>query len=335
MFVSTAADRLARFKHSSDRPRRLSGRRASENVRLGYGCPLFVMCLAPAVVALGPFRVCPAQVRTTVADTTDPGASASVGDLLPSIVRPQRDARLSSPIDGTLAEIPVKEGQFVRAGQVVARLDNRVALGSLAVAQAAAARTGTLERARSELRWARRYLDRLLEAGDAASPHSLDQARGAVDRAAANLKIAEEDHEQALANVELQQARVALYDIRAPFAGTVVKIEATVGESVQRAQPLVRLVNTDRLETDLFLPVSWFGKIKPGQPCRLLAEAPVSSVVPATTVAVEPLIDATTRTFRCRVVIDNRSGKLPAGFAVRMAGPSTAFHHDVTNLTTP
>ncbi len=280
-------------------------------------------------------RSCQAHDRSGETRFTASAPPSFSDEVLPSIVRPTRDAALSAAVDGIVTRILVKEGQKVQAGDVVATLDNRVALANLTVARAAAARTAALQRARSELRWARRYLDRLLEAKDAASQHSLDQAKSAVDRAAANLKLAEEERRQAIVQVELQSARLAQYEIRAPFAGTVVQVEAVVGESVQRSDSWIRVVDVEQLETDLFLPVAWFGNVKPGQTCQLMAEAPVSAVVPGTITAVQPLVDAATQTFRCHVVIDNPGCRLPAGFAVRMVPPPLASPHQTQAPATP
>ena len=244
---------------------------------------------------------------------------------LPGIVEPARQVVLASPFSGVVSRIAVREGQRVRQGDVIAVMDDQVAAASVAVAETAARRTARIDQARSQLELARRYLARLLETKDIASQHAMDQARAAVTAAEAQLKLAQEQQREAAATLKLQQARLATHTIRAPFDGQVVRVAAHAGATLAQADPIVTLVNLDRLRADLYLPLNRYGTLRAGDICVLEPGPPVRHPIKATVVAVEPRIDAATQTFRCVIEIDNREQKLPSGFAVRLRdAPTTA-----------
>ena len=288
----------------------------------------FIRLLYCAALAAG---LCPIAgvVPPVRGEEPSPDSEATAvhpSSTLPGIVQPAQHVTLSAPFNGTIIRIAVCEGDPVRKGQVVAVMDDEVAKAAVAVAERAAGRTARIRRARSELQFAQRYLARLTETKDIASAHALDQARAAVDAAQSELDLALEQQREAQATLKLEQARLAAHTIRAPFDGQVIRVDAVEGETLSQAEPLLTIVNLDRLEADLHLPVSWFGELRVGMPCLLDSEQPVGHPIEARITVIEPRINAATRTFRCVVEIDNAGHLLPAGFAVRLR--VAPFHPD-------
>lgn len=216
-----------------------------------------------------------AAVEAVVARRVDfPLRTEATGHLAP-----WRRATLSAEADGPVRERPVEEGDYVDAGAVLLRLDDRDERIALAEAQA------ELTKARAE------YAVNTREALPAALPdtsalaaarRALDTARAAFDRGAlsqAALQAARRRFEAARVRAGLQReavqaatygltqaeqrverARLALEHtrLRAPFAGRVANLDVEVGQRVAPGQPLLTLIDdrpmkvtVDVLEGDL------------------------------------------------------------------------------------
>ncbi|MFY7856115.1 MAG: efflux RND transporter periplasmic adaptor subunit, partial [Rubrivivax sp.] len=138
---------------------------------------------------------------------------------------------------GTLLSLSVAEGQRVRAGQVLGRLDlselgTRVAEREALVASARA-RLAQAERTHAS--------NQGLAAQQFISPVALDASRSALDTARADL---------AAAQAALDTTRVGVRDAQlvAPIDGIVAKRHAVPGERMQPEQPLLTVVDLRRLE---------------------------------------------------------------------------------------
>ena len=76
------------------------------------------------------------------------------------------------------------------------------------------------------------------------------------------------------------------------------------------------------LRVELHLPVHWYGRLAVGDQFLLRASEPVNDDVTATLIAVDPRINAPTRTMRFVFTIDNRTLKYPAGYTVTFVAPA-------------
>lgn len=238
--------------------------------------------------------------------------------IVPGITRPARDVTKSAPLDEPLLELCVREGDRVTAGQLLARLDDRVAAAAVDAARAISQRRGDLDAARAEFDAATRALARLerltLESGS--TPSELDDSRARAEAAAAALLTAQERQREALATLRVEEARLETYRIRAPFDGVVTSLLAQPGAALQIGDPIARVIALSTLRADLHLPAARLAHVKVGEPIQLHAGAPINATVDATITSIEPIIDAATGTIRCTVEIPNPSDQWPAGFAV-------------------
>ena len=147
---------------------------------------------------------------------------------------PNQDVRVSSLVPGRIAELRVAEGDTVKAGEVLAKIDERPLRDQLRQAEAAAEQAkaslenAKLNRARNET---------LVERGIAARK-DVEDARTLESVAAATLR----QSEAALALAQLQISRA---EIVSPLNGMVAKRFVNVGEQVDgtNAQPVVEVAN--------------------------------------------------------------------------------------------
>lgn len=155
----------------------------------------------------------------------------------PATVVSPNDSRLGAEVAGVIAEIAVSVGQTVRAGEVLARLDDRDYRLAMAQAQAA------LEAAQARLKLAEYQL---------ASARTL-AAQGSASQDLLNARQAEHDVLRAeiaarQAALEGAQRDLERTRLRAPFDGVVAARPGQVGERAAAGAPLLRLVQRDGLE---------------------------------------------------------------------------------------
>ncbi len=163
-------------------------------------------------------------------------------------VTPEPPAQGTSPADvivgssasGLLVGIDCEEGRRVRAGDTLFRLDSRLA--EVAVT-----------RARQALDFAEKTLHR---------QQSLMEVDGTSSKA---LLGAEQDRNAARSDLTASETQLALLRITAPVAGTVVRIDAHVGQSVETNTPLARVIDLDRLVVQAAVPSREAALLRAGQ----------------------------------------------------------------------
>lgn len=285
----------------------------------------FVRRVGGTFVSVLAFGLVPLMGEPVSPGLNEPRTETGVLDMLPGVAEPAEFAELAPSIEGVLTTLAVSEGQPVRRGQVLASLDNRVAAASVQLASLAAARTAAIDRAQEELKAAVRTLERMEQAAahDAVSEQEVDLARIGVKSAEANLALAEEMRAAAAAQLALEQAKLRLHDVVAPFDGVVVQISANLGESLTRDDPVVTIANFDRLRAHLYVPVAHYQRLTVGADYQAAASAPVAERLSLRLINFEPVIDPATQAFRCVFEIDNREAALPAGFSLRLIRPQS------------
>ena len=224
-------------------------------------------------------------------------------------VEPARETRVGFERAGLVTAVLVQEGDRVRAGDPMARLDARaldVARRRLEAARAAA---------EAELGLARSTLERrraLTDQGHA-SQQALDEARFSVDAQTARLdEIAAQ-----LAQVALDLEKSA---ILAPFDGVVAARMADEGAVVEAGAPLARLQEVGRPRARIGLPVRAAQGMASGETYQL--ETP-SGPVAARLASISPDIDPATRTVAALFDLDP-GAPVAMGEIVRLVLPGHA-----------
>lgn len=148
----------------------------------------------------------------------------------PGRVRAVQRVELAFNVPGQIVELPVAEGESVKAGALLARLDPAAYQTALDAAQAELdAATAEYERVR-----------RLWEQSQAVARAEVERRRTAMDVARSRFAAAQKD----LADTRLT----------APFAGIVARRMADNFQNVQAKEPIVSLQNPDALEIVIHVP---------------------------------------------------------------------------------
>ncbi len=217
---------------------------------------------------------------------------------------PNNDVRVSSLVAGRIAELNVAEGDEVKAGQVVARLDDRSYRSQLQQAEAGQ------QQAKANFdnaQLARTRAEDLFQRGIVARKE-LEDARTQESVAAAALK-------QADAALEIAKLQVARCVIVAPLNGAVAKRFVSVGEQVDgtAAQPIVEIANLQEIEFEGNAPAMYLSKLHPGESVSVSAESAPGQRFAGRIQAISPAVDPSTGVGLVRIRIPNPNGALRMG----------------------
>jgi len=201
-----------------------------------------------------------------------------------------------------LTDVLVKEGDHVKAGDVVARLDDSLLKAQLAEQKAAVAQAqATLESALS----AAARADKLL-ASNAVS------AETAEDKATA-VKTGKAGVEQAQAAAERLQAQLDRTTIRAPFDGIVSSKPAVAGSIVQAGTELMKIIRGGRLEVGVLVPEKDLAAVSVGQAANIVDASGRSFSGSVSSIA--ETVNAITRLATVYVAVGEGSRLKPGMFA--------------------
>jgi len=150
-------------------------------------------------------------------------------------VVPQRKANISPRIGGRVAKILVEDGTVVKAGQVIAVLEDADYRAQLAQARADLKGAQAREmRAQVDLQDAQRQYNReqILQTSGVSTPAALDTSSARLGSAKASLAAAEADVAAGRARVQVARVNLDNCYVRAPFSGRITQKLTDVGEIV-------------------------------------------------------------------------------------------------------
>jgi HlyD family secretion protein len=187
-------------------------------------------------------------------------------------VRSRHRARVGAERAGRVSAIPRREGASVRRGEAMLLLDSSTAQNQLDVARRDLDALGAAtDAARSGATLARQQHDRTaqLRKSDLVSQGEMDQSASTLESAEAELKAAEARLSRARAAVRLAQDELDHMSVRAPFDGVVTQRFIEVGEPVVPGQPVLEVMDADRLYVEAPLDEIDIGRLREGLTARV------------------------------------------------------------------
>ncbi|WP_245438042.1 HlyD family efflux transporter periplasmic adaptor subunit [Mesorhizobium sp. WSM4312] len=239
---------------------------------------------------------------------------------------------IAAKFGGRIAALLADEGDGVRAGQVVARMDTQDLETSLHKAEAqmlGASRmldeaSASVEQQKAQVKLAEQQLARAIYLADKgyATTEILDQRHQQLDAAnaafaAANARVGEAEQTLAAANhdVDLYHINIADNSLVAPRAGRIQYRLANVGEVIGAGGKVLTMLDTGYVYMDVFLPTAQAGRAMMGSDARVVLDARPDAPIPAKVVfvsdqaqftpkAVETKAERDKLMFRVRVRVD-------------------------------
>lgn len=255
----------------------------------GVGAILAILSAAAGAVSDGePEAIPPALVRVTTIQT------GTVEDFLPLTGRLEawEERTISAETTGPITWQGIEEGQSVRKGQEVVRVDTTPIRATRAQADA------RLQLAEEELR---RFAD-LREAG-ITSPQDHDRVRTERTVAAAELAAAD--------------VRIERSVIHAPLDGVIDRLFVKEREFVDVGTALFRVAQLNRLKAILPLPERDVTRFAEGDAVTIHVDALDGAAFTGRIFRIAATADRSTRTYATEVEIDNATGRLKPGMTVR------------------
>ncbi len=216
---------------------------------------------------------------------------------LPGGLEAWEDLTLAAEVAGVVRWIGPREGERVREGEPILRIDPEAIEAALA-------------RDRADYELQKRQLARMedLARQNFVSPQELDQARRAFE----------------VAEAELRRSRVALEKstVRSPISGILDRLFVDRGEYVNEGTAVAALVQIERLKVNVEVPEKDVAFLRTGDTVRVVT-------APATgrdalerqgeVLHISYRADPATRTYLARVAVENPQGDLRPGMIVRVA----------------
>ncbi len=244
-----------------------------------------------APVLIGPENLFVAESRTL-----------QNGPALSGTLTAERSATIRAEVPGIVVQALADEGQAVRSGQLLGRLNDDAIRDQVLSAQSG------LRTATEALVVAKRNVERsekLAQAG-AVAERELEQSRSS----ALNAEGAEAE-----ANARLAGARKQLgYTmIRSPLSGIVSERHVNAGDNVSAGNPLFSVVDPSSLRLEAQVPVTALGSLKIGTAVGFTVDGYGDRSFDGRISRINPAVDPATRQVRITVTLPNQSGRLVGG----------------------
>ena len=241
---------------------------------------------------------------------------------------PVVQATVKAKVGGEVQALSVREGQDVRHGEIIARLDTRN-LQAQYDREAAA-----VDKARADLDLAtlNREKNRSLLAQKYISQNTFEQTETAYAGSVANLKLAEA--QARLAKINLDDANV-----RAPFAGTVARRLVQPGEKVSPDSSIVSLVDLRELLLEAAVPAAEIPAVRIGQSAHFNVGGFGSRKFEGKVQRINPVTSEGSRAITIYLAVPNPDGALKGGMFAQgevvldktepvLSIPSSAVHYE-------
>lgn len=226
---------------------------------------------------------------------------------LPGTVQTRLVSTVASEVSGLVIEFPVRKGQSVQEGEVLARLRRENLELRLREARA------QLREDDARLQLAERTMQRtqeLLEKG-AVSKQDVDDRESefnSLERRADRLRAVIEQLDDDLERTV----------IRAPFSGIVVQEHTQLAEWIDVGGAVLELMSLDELEVMVDLPERYYASVRPGTRASVSFDALPGVRVTGVTRAVIPQADKQSRTFPVLLEIPNLEGRIGVGMVAQV-----------------
>ena len=285
-----------------------------------------------------------AALAPSIAQAADPVSTAAPIEVQSVMLRLISEAAVPAQEAGVITSVAVREGQHVKQGELLAQIDDQVAV--MAAKSAKLAYDAAHDKATNdvEIRYAKKAAD-VAEAELARSNESIEHFAKSVSQSQldvekltldkSRLEAEQAEHEHQIATMEMNskenewaatKVQIARRKIVAPFDGVIVQVYVRLGEWVEPGQKALRIVGVDHLKAEGFLPSQDARPGLAGAPARLTVDLPgqPGATFDGKVVFISPEIDPITGQVRIWAEIDNHDGRLRPGQAVKMTVGATA-----------
>ena len=246
---------------------------------------------APALIEIG---------RENVVEVTS--QEITVGPLVSGELKAEREATVRAEVGGAILQVLPREGEAVKVGTLLARIDGKTIQDAYASAQSG------LRSAEQTSEWAQKEAARIeaLVKGGALAERDAELARNQATQA----KAAADD-----ARSRVTSVRKSLDDltVRAPIAGIVSKRHVNVGDVVAPGGELYTIIDPSSMRLEASVPSEQIAAVRVGATVDFTVRGYPQEKFAGRIERVSPSADAVTRQVPIFVTIPNKQQRLVAG----------------------
>ena len=243
------------------------------------------------------------------------------------LIEPLQQATLAPTVVGRIQRVLVKEGDVVKAGQVLVELEQDLEVLEVERRRLVAESTSEIDIAREraallEKEW--QSTAKLREATRSVSQEELDKKQIEYKLARAEAAQLEVRERIEVLEYKIAQAQLERRLIRAPNDGVITRVHAQPGEISEVRQPLVALVNASSCYFVANLEPAIAGRLRPGGAARVRVDTAAGGSpfeATGTVDSMSPVIDSASGLRRVKVLLPNREGRLTPGLVGKLVDP--------------
>jgi membrane fusion protein (multidrug efflux system) len=282
----------------------------NESYAMSHGIRLVVVVLCLAVAACGkgpdasakaaaPAAAPPITLLISPEDlVTVRNSALTSGPAITGSIQPERRADMRAEIQAIVLQVLKENGDSVRKGDPLVRLDATSIRDNLASAEAAS-RAAQLSHEQAERQHERM---KTLRTSGMASAQALDDAEGKRNATSSELEASK-------ARVVLARQQMQRTDVRAPFDGVVTDRKVSPGDTAQLGKELLKVIDPTSMRFEAMVSSENVGDVKPGQAVHFRVNGYGDQEFLGKVRRVNPAANATTR--QVEVLVDLVGDKQP------------------------
>lgn len=274
--------------------------------------PVIIFLGATILVRSGAFSSGKGQTPAETSAVSVKAVAAGFTDAVPILtlngsIEGKTSATISAKLAGRIEEVLVQEGQHVKAGDALVKLESVELANSVRSAEDAVTKAKiNLDLATADYN---RY-EKLYSIG-AVSEQQFQTAE-------AKLKSAQADLSSASASRDNAQQQYGYGMIVAPVDGVVANKTATIGQVVSPGAALMLVEDISQVYSVVNIEQKDLGRIQIGQKAQVMVDAYQDKVFEGAVEVINPEAGAANRMFRTKVKIDNSAGSLRPGMFTKV-----------------
>jgi RND family efflux transporter MFP subunit len=259
-----------------------------------------------------------------------PAAAGSTALDASGYVVAQRQATVSAKALGRVIDLRIQEGQRVKAGEIVARLDDTNTRAALSAAQAQLAQAqASLDAAKVAYADQGPIFARNRRQRDAAviSAQDFDTEKAAYNAVQSDLEVKQRMVQVAQAGVQVAQRNEEDMTVRAPYDGVITVKVAQQGEIVSpntagggfAKTGIGTIVDMDSLEVEVDVSENFINRVHVNQPATIRLNAYPDWSIPGSVIAIIPTADRSKATVKVRVGFKDKDPRILPEMGARVS----------------
>jgi len=235
------------------------------------------------------------------------------------IIKPIHDVKVSVPLDGIVESIYVREGSYIKKGQKILKLKNRLQQLELNRRKVIWQDKAQLNAALKNREIQKSLLDSTRELYDqtrAVSQQELQLLESKFHTLNGDIQMRRENEKKEKIEYTIARQLLSKYLISSPISGVVIEMGLQKGEWAKSGKPFVRIVNTNTCFIDINIDEAYSSKLKVGNKINFTVQTKsVIAKKKGKVTFISPVADMASGLVRIKIQFPNRKNRVTPGLS--------------------